>query len=61
MSEKKDRSRRAIENLVESAHSVVHLLLNLQQAISHPGVAAECGRAAERLDDAIQRVTRRRE
>lgn len=61
MSQRKNRSRRGVENLVESAHAVVHLLLNLQRAISHPGVAAECGCAAERLGDAIRRVARQHE
>jgi hypothetical protein len=56
MSQKKSRRRRSIEALLQSAHVAVHLLLNLKDAIANRGVAAECGRTAETLSDAIRRV-----
>jgi hypothetical protein len=60
MSQKRNRSRRSIERLLESAHNAVHLLLNLKDAITHRGVAAECARVADSLGDAIRHVVRHR-
>jgi hypothetical protein len=53
MSRKEDR-RRAIGDLLQSAHAALHLLLNLEDAISNRGVAAECRRVADRLSHAIE-------
>lgn len=58
MSSKKSRERRAIEELMVSAHSALHLLLDLASAITNVDAAGECRNSAEHLTRSLRRVQR---